>query len=109
MSDQLTIVPKGYRVLVKRDPIEETSAGGIVLVEDKRVAQAATTSGTVVAIGDLAWKGFKEGEGTPWASVGDRVYFAQYAGANITDPVTEEKYVIMNDDDIIAVLKEDAA
>ena len=42
------ITPAGYRVLVKADPVETVSKGGIVvvLVDNEKLERAAQTKGT---------------------------------------------------------------
>jgi co-chaperonin GroES (HSP10) len=101
------ITPCGHRVLVKPDPIEQTTAAGIVIVMDEKLAAADQMRGTLVAVGEQAWKAFsKDYNGSPWASVGDRVLYARYAGKLVEDPSSGEDYVILNDEDIIATLAE---
>lgn len=105
---EVNIFPKGYRVLVVPDQVEETYGEmKIQVVTDKKIAKASIIKGTVVAVGELAFKGFKEGS-DPWCSVGDRVLYSQYAGKFLEDPITEEEYVILNDEDIIATIREKA-
>jgi chaperonin GroES len=97
------IEPSGHRVLIKPDVIEEKTAGGIILsATTKERDQQATMRGTVVAVGVNAWKAFDDG--TPWAAVGDEVIFRKYAGENVKDGDTE--YRVINDEDIIAVIRE---
>jgi co-chaperonin GroES (HSP10) len=38
--------------------------------------------------------------------VGDRVTFAKYGGFSIEDPITKEKFRILNDEDIVSVIVE---
>lgn len=97
---ELHIHTKGYRVLVKPDPIEEMSEGGIFLNADKKLERAGQMRGTLVDVGKHAWEEYE----TPWAQVGDWVLYARYAGKQIEDPITKEDYHVMNDEDIIAVL-----
>ena len=92
------IKPAGYRVLVKADPIETESKGGIVIVSDEKLERAAQTNGTLIAVGDTAWSGED-----PWAKVGDRVTYVRHSGKFIQDPKTEEEYVILNDEDILSI------
>lgn len=115
--------PCGHRVLVKPKEVEEQSAGGIILTSserEKKLEKAGICEGHIVAIGPTAWQAYdksyvkdeigtytKEIKGRPWASIGDRVYYSQYGGKYIVDPVTEEEFVLMNDDDIAAVITED--
>jgi len=99
------IIPAGYRVLVKADPIETVSKGGIVVVaslEDEKMERAAQTNGTLVAIGMTVWE-----NSVPWAKIGDRVTYIRHAGKPQIDPITEEEYVIINDEDILSIITED--
>ena len=100
------ITPAGYRVLVKADPVETVSKGGIVvvLVDNEKLERAAQTNGTLVAIGQEAWSG--KGQ-THWAKVGDRVTYIRHAGKLITDPTTEEDYIIINYEDVLSIITED--
>ena len=97
----LNIHPKGYRILVKADEIEEETEAGIFIVQDKNMERAAQMKGTLVAVGEYAWDRYDN----PWAKVGDCVLYAKHSGKNVEDPVTKENYVIMNDEDLIAVLE----
>ena len=97
------IAPVGYRVLVKADDIERTTASGIIFVLDEKLEKAGQRRGTIVAVGDLAWNWCEN----PWAKVGDKVIYARYSGALLEDPVTKEDYYIMNDEDIVAVLTQE--
>jgi co-chaperonin GroES (HSP10) len=71
--------------------------------------------GVIVAIGPDCWEAFRkvdstgnEVNGKPWASVGDYVLYAKYAGKNVIDPFTPEDkdLIILNDEDIIAIVTE---
>lgn len=100
------IIPAGYRVLVEQDPLEKTTEAGIVIVSDEKLEKANINKGTLVAIGSTAWEAFgPNNTGRPWATVGDRVIFARYAGKAVDDPEEPYKeYRIMNDEDIVAVI-----
>ncbi len=103
---EIYIKPVGYRVLVKADPVQEMSEGGIIIAGyDKKLERAGQMTGTLVAIGHLAWTQFQNE--TPWAKVGDRVMYARYSGKIVEDHVTKEDYVILNDEDITSVLLEE--
>ena len=100
---RLYVHPSGNRVIIEQDKLEKTTESGIVLQRDNGAAvQAGIIRGTVLAVGEDAWDKWSE----PWAQVGDRVYFAKFAGKTIPDPVNEEVYLIMNDIDIIATIEE---
>ena len=95
----------GYRVLVQKDDIETTSKGGIVLAVNEKLEKHAQNIGTVVSIGDKAYKAFSSDyTGEPWVQVGDRVIFSRYAGVIVTDPDTAVEYTLLNDEDVGAVL-----
>lgn len=99
------IKPVGHRVLIKPDELETETETGIVYRLDTKQERGGQIFGTIIDIGPNAWKAFDDGE--PWAKVGDRVAYARYAGKGITDPVTKEEYVILNDDDIVGVIEDE--
>lgn len=101
----------GHRILVKPDPIEEVSAGGIVIAKpgnQAKLEKMATEIGTVVKVGPMCWKNFDsdQPDWKPWCKPGDRVIFAKYVGKLIKHPETEEEFFLMNDEDIQCVLEE---
>lgn len=109
------LYPCGHRVLVKTKEIEtEKDLGNglkLSVVVNERLEKAAQIEGTVIAIGPDAWKAFRavddEGRwvnGRPWAKVGDRVYYARYAGHSLKDPETGEDLTILNDEDITCII-----
>lgn len=110
---------RGHRVLVKLEKLEEVdptyarmrkSGFAIPESEDKQRAEVALDRAVVAAVGEDAFKAFYlNSNGSldgfkPWCEVGDVVAFAKYAGKQIDDPETHEKYVVLNDEDIVAVL-----
>lgn len=100
----LVIEPAGHRVLVKVEEGETITAGGIHIpqpIADKETE--ANIFGTIVALGITAWKDFSQGE--PWAKVGDRVAFAKYGGFVVKNPETNERFRLLNDEEIIAILR----
>lgn len=97
------IIPFLHRVLVKPKPLETTTASGIVLSlpgKEKR-EQAAAEEGTIVAIGETFGKDYNT---VFLPEVGDKVYFAKYAGKWIK--VNDEDLVLLNDEDIVAVIRD---
>jgi co-chaperonin GroES (HSP10) len=103
MENKSGITPKGNRVLVLPDEIEEMSAGGIALPEDARKQHAMSqTTGIFIAAGpdawthstqikyrmiDGAWKPAEKivtGYSEPFAEPGDRVVFAKFGGLDAT-------------------------
>ena len=101
--------PLGPRVIVrpdefdKADPVYESAKrAGIVIQKDKR-EQQAVVKGTVVSIGSVAFHA-PVGDGTPWVAVGDRVYYAKFAGKEIVDPETKEELLLLNDEDLCVTI-----
>jgi len=97
--------PLGPRVIVRPDEFDSADpvykaakAAGIVLQKDKR-EQQAVVKGTILSIGEQAFHA-PVGNGTPWVSVGDRVYYAKFAGKEIIDPETKEELLLLNDEDL---------
>ena len=101
----MTIVPLMHRALVRPKQVETKTASGIILTESlTRKEQAGTDEGIILAIGDTFGKDFGA-EILP--KVGDKVLFAKYAGKFIKDEEGTD-LVLLNDDDLIAIVKEDA-
>nr|ASN63756.1 co-chaperonin GroES [uncultured virus] len=99
----------GYRVLVKKDELETTTESGIVLAVDEKLEKHKLNTGTVVDVGPNAFKAFSSDyTGEPWCKPGDRVIFSRYAGVIVTDPVDNEEYTLLNDDDISAIIVENS-
>ncbi len=104
--------PCGHLILVEIEPLpedlkqEKVSKGGIVIraaLSEHEINrhEDGRQIGKLVAVGFQAWKAF--GDGTPWANIGDRIYFKRYAGIEFRD--SEDKlYRVMNDDDMWLVL-----
>jgi co-chaperonin GroES (HSP10) len=111
------IRPTGFRVLIKIDPVEEVSAGGIITMsmnEAKR-EHVGRDVGTVVEFGPTCYLGYEGCKGPEdWCKglkVGSSVEFNRYNGKESRYAERYEHlkdYRIINDGDIIAVL-EDAA
>lgn len=98
------ITPILHRVLLKLDPVEEVTSSGIVLPKEVTSKERkAIEIGTVVAIGDTAFKAFDGNEDT--IKVGQRVVIARYSGKEIVD-ADEQEYVVVNDEDILVILGE---
>lgn len=99
----MEIIPLMHRCLVRPKQVETKTASGIILTESlTRKEQAATEEGIILALGDTFGKDFGA-EVLP--KVGDKIYFAKYAGKFIKDEDGSD-LVFLNDDDIIAIVKE---
>jgi chaperonin GroES len=89
----MNIKPLADRVLIQPAPAEEKTASGIIIPDS---AKEKPLKGTVVAVG----KGTKDEEMA--VKVGDVVLYGKYAGTEIE--IDNEKYLIMRQSDVLAVL-----
>ena len=88
------IKPLGDRVVIKKLEAEEKTESGLILTGTaKEKPQAAE----VVAVGP----GTDDVEMV--VKIGDQVVYSQYAGTDVT--LGEEKYTIVRQDDILAVVE----
>lgn len=102
----------GHRLLIKPDPLKEQ----IDLPEElkkldfevhkpgmlQKLEEAGTQSGVVIQVGAMAWRAF-DGEKLgwePWVKAGDHIIFARYAGKFVVDPGTQERFMVINDEDV---------
>ena len=99
------IRPIEYRILVKPDDVNE-KIGGLYRPEINRARESqAQTRGLLVAAGGLA---FRDGEGNPWPEhpmPGDRILFNKYAGGYEETGLDGEKYRVITDKDVNAILE----
>ena len=102
----MNIKPTGHHVLIEPDEVEETTESGIVIATDTGTIareQAATTRGTIVAVGPTAWSDPGLG-GIPWAKVGDYVYYTRHVSKTITDTESGKNYFLLTDDNVLAII-----
>jgi co-chaperonin GroES (HSP10) len=124
MTKKVTVV--GPRVLIKKDPVQDKSAGGIIISSEqqKKLERLGQAEGTVLQIGHTCFKDSEmidvqttkpdgsvvtERVGRSWCKVGDRVIFQRHAGMRIPDTLSPDGYVedlvIVLDQDIVAVIE----
>lgn len=89
----MNIKPLADRVLVKPAPAEEKTIGGIIIPD---TAKEKPLKGEVIATGD----GTKDEAMV--VKVGDTVLYGKYAGQELE--FDGEKYLIMRQSDILAIL-----
>lgn len=94
----------GDRLLVRAKEIEKKTESGIVLVQDETRLEKAVTSGTVVQVGPCAY----EEDPEPWCKEGDRIVYGKYVGYWITDPETEDEYLVLDPHDVLCVITGEA-
>lgn len=101
----------GHRILLKPFTLEEVDetykrakAVGIEIpeLEEKRREQNAIDKAIVISVGGTAWRDFGN---TPWAEIGDLIIYPKYSGKWVEDPADKQKYLILNDDDVLCVVK----
>lgn len=91
----MNIKPLADRVLILPSPVEEKTISGIIIPDS---AKEKPLKGTVVAAGN----GTKDEEMT--LKDGDTVIYGKYAGTEIE--FAGEKYLIMRQSDVLAVVCE---
>jgi co-chaperonin GroES (HSP10) len=107
-----------HRVLVDRDEPEDTNATktqkemkrlGLIstpsqaeeLEKQARREAASMDKGRVLALGETAFRDY--GIDCP-IKVGDYISYAKFGGKDIIDPDDEKTYVVINDEDVVAIL-----
>lgn len=92
--------PVEYKILIEPEEVEQKSTGGIILAptttEKEKMAQVR---GTLVAVGGNAFEDWLP----PLPKVGDRIWYAKYAGYVIKGDDGKE-YRLANDKDCAAIV-----
>jgi co-chaperonin GroES (HSP10) len=105
------IKPTGHYILIKPEPVERKTAGGIITGTENQLSRehVASVRGTLVAVGENAWKAFDSGQ--PWAQIGDTVYFKRHVADRIEDKTDivegkPQEYFLMSDENLLAIIEE---
>jgi chaperonin GroES len=94
----VNIRPLHDRVVIKREPEERKSPGGIVIPD---TASEKPTFGKVIAVGQ--GKVLDNGQiRAPDVKVGDRVLFGKYSGTEVK--VDNQDVIVMREDDVMAIV-----
>ncbi|NIA23280.1 MAG: co-chaperone GroES [Proteobacteria bacterium] len=91
----MKIVPINRKALVQRIEPEEVVKGGIIIPD---TAKEKPQQGKVIAVAKVS----EDDEPMP-IKVNDTIIFSKYAGTEIE--LEGEKYIIMAEDDILAIVK----
>lgn len=97
MSKKLGVRPLHDRILVRRMPEEEKTAGGIIIPD---TAKEKPLKGEVIAVG----KGrvLEDGKVLPLeVRAGDKILFGKYTGTEIK--IDAEEYLMMREDEVLGV------
>ena len=95
----MALKPVADRVIVKYFETEDKTASGIVLPDSSK---EKTQQAEVIAVGSGK---IVDGKGVPvQVKPGDRVIYGKYTGTEIK--YEGEKYLVINADDIIAIVKD---
>ena len=97
----MTLKAVGFCVIVFPDIVEEKTKSGLIMAIDKKMEQNAQVTGIIVDIGEDAFAAFKPK--TPFAGlkIGDRVWYAKYAGKWIKDVENDREVLVIRDEDIV--------
>ena len=100
MPSNINVLPLYDRVLIKRVENERKTSGGIVIPESANTEKPIR--GEVIAVGD--GKVLENGNIRQLkVKIGDKVLFGKYSGTEVK--IDEQEYVIMREDDLLAILK----
>ena len=95
----MSVVPLNDKIVVKRLEAQDKTAGGLYLPDS---AKEKPKQGKVLSRGD--GKRLDSGKRAPFqVKEGDRVLFSSYAGSEVN--IDGEEYLIMTEDDILAVVE----
>lgn len=107
MQNDSGIRPVEFKILIKPDPIDEMTAGGIFKPQQSHeMEQWAQVKGTLVAFGSRAFEDWKADRKA--LEPGTRVYYRKYEGIVITGADGEE-YRLCADKDVGGVVENESA
>lgn len=106
----MSILITGCRILIKPFKLQEhdkvydsAKKAGIILTElSERKEQVNVDKGTVLQIGAKCHEDYV-GD----LAVGDTIAYAKFGGKFIQEPDKDEIYLIVNDEDLLCIFKED--
>ena len=100
----------GCRILIKPQKIQEydkvfasaLKAGLVLPEQSERKEQIHIDKGTLVQIGPNCHQDYVGS-----AKVGDMIGYAKFGGKFIQDATTDELYLVINDEDVICIFKDE--
>jgi chaperonin GroES len=98
----MNVRPLGDRIVVRRSPSQEKTAGGILLPDS---AKNKPQRGKVLAVG--TGKMLKDGTRRPLqVKTGDTVLFTTWAGDEYKEGRSQDNILLMREEDVLAVIDE---
>lgn len=105
----MTIFVTGCRILVKPFKLQEhdkvfesAKKAGIILTEvSERKEQINVDKGTVLQIGSKCHEDYVGN-----LAEGDVIAYAKFGGKFIQEPGSDEVYLVINDEDVVAIFKD---
>ena len=103
MNNPSGFEPTEFNCIVQVDKIEEKTAGGIIIPDQKRDEdRLASVEAMLIAVSPLAFSYETWPQGARKPEIGDRILMAKYAGSPIkSDNGTD--YRVIKDKDILAM------
>jgi chaperonin GroES len=96
----MNLKPIADRIIIKREPSDTKSSGGIILPDN---AQKKPQRGTILAVGP--GKMNKDGvRAAMQLKVGDKVLFTSWAGDEYKDTKNKDDVLVMHESDVLAVV-----
>lgn len=92
------LIPLHENILVKRDPAEDKTKGGIILPESTKKRNKAN-EGTVVAVPEDMII-------SVCLKVGTKVVFGPFAGTEIQIDESKAEYILLPYEDVLAIVKQ---
>lgn len=111
---ELPVTPIGWRILVRPFEPPTHSAGGIELPEEAMESEGHLTYvGQIVAMGDQCYKavtrsGIRLADMELKPQIGDWIMYGTYGGQKVITKAGT-KYLMMNDDGIMGIVKDPAS
>lgn len=111
---ELPVMPIGWRILVRPYEAQTHTVHGIELPPEALESEEHLTYvGQIVAMGDLCYKavtrsGIHLADMNPKPKIGDWIMYGTYGGQKVITKAGA-KYLVMNDDGIMGIVKDPAS
>lgn len=100
------IQPAEFNVLIRPDPVEERTKGGLILSDETKDRQKhAATKGTIIALSPMAFDADVWPADQPRPEPGQRVLVAKHSGT-FCEGMDAIEYRLVKDKDVVAMIEE---